>query len=82
VLVAIPLFERLTALDAVGHRRGEVRTDNGMLGMTMDNDDDMLDRVREVHQRSRFTTSVCTGALVLAAAGSSPSQAGGIPTTD
>jgi hypothetical protein len=53
VLVAIPLFERLTALDAVGpyevlqripsidvvfvgHRRGEVRTDNGMLGMTVD----------------------------------------------
>jgi putative intracellular protease/amidase len=53
VLVAIPLFERFTALDAVGpyevlqrvpsidvvfvgHQRGEVRSDNGMLGMTVD----------------------------------------------
>ena len=53
MLVAIPLFPRFTALDAVGpyevlqripsidvvfvgHRRGEVRTDNGMLGVTCD----------------------------------------------
>jgi hypothetical protein len=53
VLVAIPLFERSTALDAVGpyevlqrvpsidvafvgHQRGEVRSDNGMLGMMVD----------------------------------------------
>jgi putative intracellular protease/amidase len=53
VLVAIPLFERFTALDAVGpyevlqrvpsidvvflgHQRGEVRSDNGMLGMMVD----------------------------------------------
>jgi hypothetical protein len=52
-LVAIPLFERFTALDAVGpyevlqripsidvviigHRRGEVRSDNGMLGVMVD----------------------------------------------
>ena len=51
MLVAIPLFPRFTALDAVGpyevlqripsidvvfvgHRRGEVRTENGMLGVT------------------------------------------------
>jgi putative intracellular protease/amidase len=51
--VAIPLFSRYTALDAIGpyevlqripsidvvflgHRRGEVRSDNGMLGMTCD----------------------------------------------
>lgn len=51
--VAIPLFPRVTALDAVGpyevlqrvpfidvvfvgHRSGEVRTDNGMLGMSVD----------------------------------------------
>src|ERR1700730_15581852 len=51
--VAIPLFPRFTALDAVGpyevlqripsidvvfvgHQEGEVRTDNGMLGMTAD----------------------------------------------
>jgi putative intracellular protease/amidase len=110
VLVAIPLFERFTALDAVGpyevlqrvpsidivfvgHRRGEVRSDNGMLGMTADkafaeltrpdvvvfpggigtrvliNDDEVLSWVREAHEYSRFTTSVCTGGLVLAAAG-------------
>ena len=53
MLVAIPLFPRFTALDAVGpyevlqripsidvvfvgHRRGEVRTENGMLGVTCD----------------------------------------------
>jgi transcriptional regulator GlxA family with amidase domain len=51
--VAIPLFPRFTALDAVGpyevlqrlpsidivivgHRRGEVRSENGMLGVTID----------------------------------------------
>lgn len=108
--VAIPLFPRLTALDAVGpyevlqripdidvvfigHRRGEVRTDNGMLGMTCDatldeltrpdvivvpggigtrtlvDDEALLDWVRNAHAHTRFTTSVCTGALVLAAAG-------------
>jgi putative intracellular protease/amidase len=110
VLVAIPLFERFTALDAVGpyevlqrvpsidvvfvgHQRGEVRSDNGMLGMTVDrafpelrqpdvvvfpggigtrvliNDAEVLDWVRWAHEHSRFTTSVCTGGLVLAAAG-------------
>ena len=52
-MVAIPLFERFTALDAVGpyevlqrvptidvtfvgHRLGEVRSDNGMLGLMVD----------------------------------------------
>jgi putative intracellular protease/amidase len=110
MLAAIPLFERFTALDAVGpyevlqrvpsidvtfvgHARGEVRSDNGMLGVMVDkafgeitapdvvvfpggigtrvliNDDEVLDWVREAHQHSRFTTSVCTGGLVLAAAG-------------
>jgi putative intracellular protease/amidase len=110
VLVAIPLFERFTALDGVGpyevlqrvpsidvvfvgHRRGEVRGDNGMLGMTVDKafaeltrpdvvvfpggigtrvlikDAEVLNWVREAHEHSRFTTSVCTGGLVLAAAG-------------
>lgn len=108
--VAIALFPRNTALDAigpyevlqrvpsievvfVGHRRGEVRTDNGMLGLTCDatfaevtdpdvllvpggvgtralvEDQEMLDWVREVHRHTVFTTSVCTGSLVLAAAG-------------
>ena len=53
IQVAIPLFPRFTALDAVGpyevlqripsidvvfvgHQRGEVRTENGMLGVTCD----------------------------------------------
>lgn len=108
--VAIALFPRNTALDAigpyevlqripsidvvwVGHQRGEVRSDNGMLGLICDatfeevtepdvlvfpggigtrdliHDEQVLDWVRRVHQQTTFTTSVCTGSLVLAAAG-------------
>ena len=108
--VAIVLFDRLTALDAigpyevlqrvpdfeitfVGRARGEVRTENGMLGLTVDAtfdelphpeivlvpggigsrallaDDQVLDWVRTSHKTSVLTTSVCTGSLVLAAAG-------------
>ncbi|KES04854.1 glutamine amidotransferase [Streptomyces toyocaensis] len=36
---------------------------------TMMDDPDFLDWVRRIHSHTRFTTSVCTGALVLAAAG-------------
>lgn len=109
-LVAIPLFPRFTALDAVGpyevlqripsidvvfigHRRGEVRTENGMLGVSCDaafdevkepdvvvvpggigtreliHDDVIRAWLQEVHPSTQFTTSVCTGALLLAAAG-------------
>ena len=77
----------------VGHRRGEVRTDNGFLGLIVDrtfeevphpdilvvpggigtralvHDDSILDWIRGAHATSRFTTSVCTGSLLLAAAG-------------
>lgn len=108
--IAIALFPRVTALDAVGpyevlqrvpsldvvfvgHRRGEVRTDNGMLGLTCDatfdevtgpdmvlipggvgtrelmTDEPVLEWIRTAHRTTRFTTSVCTGSLVLAAAG-------------
>lgn len=108
--VAIPLFPRFTALDAVGpyevlqripsidvvfvgHRRGEVRTENGMLGITCDatfdevgapdvvvfpggigtrgliHDDATRAWLQAVHPSTAFTTSVCTGALLLAAAG-------------
>lgn len=108
--VAIPLFPRFTALDAVGpyevlqripdmdvvfvgHRRGELRSDNGMLGLLCDarldevtrpdvvvvpggigtrtllDDAQLLDWLRSVHAQTRFTTSVCTGSLLLAAAG-------------
>jgi len=77
----------------VGHRRGEVRTDNGFLGLTVDasfdelprpdvivvpggigtrallDDEPALSWLRTAHETSRFTTSVCTGSLVLGAAG-------------
>ena len=77
----------------VGHERGEVRTDNGFLGLTVDrrfdevpspdvvlipggigtralvHDAAILEWIRAAHQTSRFTTSVCTGSLLLAAAG-------------
>lgn len=77
----------------VGHRKGEVRTENGFLGLTVDAtfdevtspdvvvipggigtrallaDEPLLEWVRDVHQRTRYTTSVCTGSLVLGAAG-------------
>lgn len=108
--IAVPIFEGVTALDAVGpyevlqrlpeagvvfvgHRLGEVRTDNGFLGLTVDRrfgqlpdpeivlvpggigtralvkDDAILDWIRTAHQTSLLTTSVCTGSLLLAAAG-------------
>lgn len=108
--VAIPLFPRFTALDAIGpyevlqripsfditflgHAKGEVRSENGMLGLLADATfDDMpspdvivfpggvgtravtadelvLDWVRQAHATTAFTTSVCTGSLVLGAAG-------------
>jgi transcriptional regulator GlxA family with amidase domain len=77
----------------VGARPGEVRTDNGMLGVTVDatfeqvrepdvvvfpggvgtrallGDERVLEWVRHAHGAGRLTTSVCTGSLVLAAAG-------------
>lgn len=89
------VLQRIPTLDVVfvGHRRGEVRTDNGMLGLICDaafdeitepdvllvpggvgtraliEDQAVLDWVRDVHRSTRFTTSVCTGSLVLGAAG-------------
>lgn len=110
MLVAVPLFPRFTALDAigpyevlqripsmevvfVGHRRGELRTENGMLGVNCDATFDEIDApdvvvfpggigtrvllddegirswLQSVHPGTRFTTSVCTGALLLGAAG-------------
>jgi transcriptional regulator GlxA family with amidase domain len=108
--IAIPLFPRFTALDAigpyevlqtvptfditfVGHARGEVRDANGMLGLVIDatfedlpnpdvivfpggvgtrplqSDARVLGWVRGAHAGTAFTTSVCTGSLVLGAAG-------------
>ena len=110
VQVAIPLFPRFTALDAVGpyevlqriphvdivfvgHMRGEVRSENGLLGLSVDatfedvlapevvvfpggvgtraleRDARVLDWLRTAHATTRYTTSVCTGSLVLGAAG-------------
>lgn len=89
------ILQRLpdTTVVFVGAQRGQVRTENGFLGLTIDaafgevtapdvvvvpggigarallDDDTTLDWVRSVHRTSRFTTSVCTGSLVLAAAG-------------
>jgi len=89
------VLQRVPSIDVtfVGHVRGEVRTDNGMLGLTVDaafeevtapdvvvvpggvgarellRDEAMLEWVRAVHRKTRFTTSVCTGSLVLGAAG-------------
>jgi transcriptional regulator GlxA family with amidase domain len=89
------VLQRIPSIDVVfvGHRRGEVRTENGMLGITCDatfgevsapdvvvvpggigtrqllHDEVIRDWLRSVHPHTRFTTSVCTGALLLAAAG-------------
>ena len=108
--IAIALFPRLTALDAigpyevlqrlpefevvfVGHQPGEVRTENGFLGLSVDaafedvpdpavvvvpggigsrpmmRDERMLGWLHTAHATSSYTTSVCTGSLVLGAAG-------------
>ena len=89
------VLQRIPSIDVVftGHQRGEVRTDNGMLGLIVDatfdevaepdvivvpggvgtrkliKDEVILDWIRAVHPQTLFTTSVCTGSLVLAAAG-------------
>jgi transcriptional regulator GlxA family with amidase domain len=89
------VVQRVPSIDVtfVGRRTGEVRSDNGMLGLVADatfaelprpdvlifpggvgtrplvEDDEVLAWVRGAHLSSRFTTSVCTGSHVLAAAG-------------
>jgi transcriptional regulator GlxA family with amidase domain len=108
--VAIPLYERLTALDAigpyevlsrlpaarvtfVGHEVAPVRTDIGSLGLVVDavledvpapdvvvvpggpgqsdlmSDERLLGWLRRGHETTTWTTSVCTGSLLLGAAG-------------
>jgi putative intracellular protease/amidase len=110
VLVAIPLYDRFTALDAigpyevlsrlpgaevtfVGERTGPVRTDTRMLALTVDARIDEIDAcdvvvvpggpgtrsmlepgplhdwVRRMHETTQWTTSVCTGSLILGTAG-------------
>jgi putative intracellular protease/amidase len=108
--IAILLYDRFTALDAIGpyevlcrlpgatvtfvaEKPGEVRTDTGRLGVAADaslaeltapdvvvipggpgqtqqmDNAAILDWVRGAHETSTWTTSVCTGSLILAAAG-------------
>jgi transcriptional regulator GlxA family with amidase domain len=110
IRIAIPVFDRMTALDAigpyevlqriphfditfVGHAVGEIRTENGMLGLRADatfeemsepdvvvfpggvgtrplqQDERVLEWVRAAHAGTVWTTSVCTGSIVLGAAG-------------
>jgi len=89
------VLQRIPELDVtfIGHERGEVRSENGFLGITRDatfeemphpdvivfpggvgtrplmTDERVLEWVRAAHPTTRYTTSVCTGSLVLGAAG-------------
>jgi putative intracellular protease/amidase len=108
--IAIPLFDRFTALDAIGPYEtlsrlpgakvtfvaaepGPIATDNRMLRLVADralddlpdpdivvvpggigtrammNDAQLVDWVRNAHETTEWTCSVCTGSLVLGAAG-------------
>jgi transcriptional regulator GlxA family with amidase domain len=110
VRFAFLIFDRLTALDAIGpyevlsrlpgaevsfvaKQAGPKRTDTGALAITADlaldelpdpeivlvpggegnrpllADQEVLDWLRRAHRTSTWTTSVCTGSLVLGAAG-------------
>ena len=108
--IAIPLFEGITALDAIGPCEvlsrlpgarvrfvavtpGPYRTDNRQLTLVANgplsavphpevpmvpggfgtralmSPNPLLDWIRSAHETSRWTTSVCTGSMLLAAAG-------------
>jgi putative intracellular protease/amidase len=108
--IAIPLYDRFTALDAVGpyevlqripgaeitwlaHAPGLVGTDTGQLRLHADaafedlpdpdivmvpggtgtddflEDERLVGWIRQAHETSKWTTSVCTGSLLLGAAG-------------
>jgi putative intracellular protease/amidase len=108
--IAIPLFDRITALDAIGPYEvlsrlpgarvrfvaltpGPYRTDNRQLTLMADEPlsavphpeivmvpggfgtralmtpNPLLDWIRVAHETSQWTTSVCTGSLLLGAAG-------------
>jgi putative intracellular protease/amidase len=108
--VAVLLYDRFTALDAVGPydvlgripgaqltfvaaEPGPVRTEQGSLALVADapmreyphpdivvvpggfgtrdllEDEEILGWLREAHEHTKWTTSVCTGSLLLAAAG-------------
>jgi len=89
------VLQRVPEIDVtfIGHARGEVRSENGFLGIVRDatfeecpkpdlivfpggvgtrtlmGDEQVLEWVRNAHPTTMFTTSVCTGSLVLGAAG-------------
>jgi len=108
--IAIPIYDRLAALDAVGpyevlsrlpgakvtflaEQPGPVKTETGMLALVAEASFDdlpqpevvvvpggfgnrelleksgLVDWIRGAHETSTWTTSVCTGSLLLAAAG-------------
>ena len=108
--IAILIFEKITALDAIGPyevlrsvpgwevkfvglEKGAVRADSGALGLSVDHsldevtdpdvvlvpggegnrplmeDEAVLSWLRSVDEGTKWTTSVCTGSLVLGAAG-------------
>jgi putative intracellular protease/amidase len=108
--IAIPLYDRFTALDAVGpyevlqripgaqitwlaHEPGPVSADTGKLRLVADaafedlpdpeilvvpggigthdflDDERLVGWIRTAHETSQWTTSVCTGSLLLGAAG-------------
>ena len=108
--IAIPLYDKFTALDAVGPyevlsrlpgaeltfvglEEGLVRTDNDRLALNVDalledlpepeiicvpggwgtrallDDERMVGWIRHAHEHTEWTTSVCTGSLLLGAAG-------------
>jgi putative intracellular protease/amidase len=108
--IAIPIYDRFTALDAVGpyevlsrlpgasvhfvaKQPGMKRTETDMLGLSADlsldelpepdiivvpggygtraliRDEEVVGWLRNAHDHSDWTTSVCTGSLLLAAAG-------------
>jgi transcriptional regulator GlxA family with amidase domain len=110
VNIAIPIFDRLTALDAVGPyevlsripgatvhfiatEAGPKRTETEMLALMADEslddlpepevivfpggygtrelmaDENIISWLKHAHEHSEYTTSVCTGSLVLGAAG-------------
>jgi putative intracellular protease/amidase len=109
VQIAVPLFERLTALDAIGPYEvlsrlpgaevvfvaaepGPKRTDTGALSLAAERSlgevpdpdvvvvpggrgtrdqphEELVAWIQQVHQTTRWTTSVCTGALLLGEAG-------------
>jgi transcriptional regulator GlxA family with amidase domain len=89
------VLQRIPTIDIIfiGHQLGEIRTENRMLGLSVDatfedkpeadlvifpggrgtrrleTDERVLEWVRHAHAGTLLTTSVCTGSLVLGAAG-------------